>query len=336
MRAKRANTGVFLASIFSIALVGFGIGWAAETGGVVETENGYYYTVQKGDTLWGLSQRFAHTPWVWPELWEENKQIANPHLIYPGQRIRLMRKKGTGGVMDEQGADYIHYYFSAIDRVGFIRKEPVVPHGVLFKVRDRARTMISDGDIVYIHPEGQAALRTGERHTIYRTFAPILEDGSKKLIGTQHLLCGVLEILQREPDYAIAKVIDAYRPIQLNDKLMPYNRRLQRLPITPSPAGIEAVIIRPEEEAQDMVAETSIAFIDRGKAHGIQVGQLYSVYYRDEHQLGTPKAPRKVVTPVDYGELIVVHVEETTATVLITDSEKEFFAGTRVRTPLKR
>jgi hypothetical protein len=42
-----------------------------------------------------------------------------------------------------------------------------------------------------------------------------------------------------------------------------------------------------------------------------------------------------VTTPVDYGELLILHVEDNTATVLITDSEKEFFAGTRVRTPLK-
>ena len=61
----------------------------------VETENGYYYTVQKGDTLWDLSRRFSTTPWVWPELWEENSDtISNPHLIYPGQKIRLTRIAG--------------------------------------------------------------------------------------------------------------------------------------------------------------------------------------------------------------------------------------------------
>jgi hypothetical protein len=333
MNREKAIVGVFLATL-TLVWFGYGAGWAADTGGIVETENGYYYTVQKGDTLWGLSQRFSTTPWVWPELWEENKQIANPHLIYPGQKIRLMRKKGAAGPADGPGMDFIHYYFSPIDHVGFIRKTPVVPQGTIFKVRDRARSMISIDDIVYINPEGQAALKPGERHTIYRTFDPIVDGKTKELIGTQHLLCGVLEILQKEPDFAVAKVIKAYRPIQLTDKLMPYNRRLPRIPLTPSQPGIEGLIIKPEEK-RDMVAETQIAFIDRGKAHGIRLGQLYSIYYRDEHELGTPRAPKKVVTPVDYGELIVIHVEENTATVLITNSEKEFFAGTRVRTPLK-
>ena len=70
---------------------------AAQTQKTVEYETGFYYTVQKGDTLWDLSQKFSDTPWQWPEMWKENSQIANPHLIYPGQRIRLYRRRGAQG-----------------------------------------------------------------------------------------------------------------------------------------------------------------------------------------------------------------------------------------------
>ncbi len=47
------------------------------------------YTIQKGDTLWDISSKFLKDPFLWPKLWERNPYISNPHLIFPGNPIRL-------------------------------------------------------------------------------------------------------------------------------------------------------------------------------------------------------------------------------------------------------
>jgi len=52
------------------------------------------YTVKKDDTLWDIANIFLDKHWLWPQLWRTNIQIVNPHLIYPGDVLRLRMVDG--------------------------------------------------------------------------------------------------------------------------------------------------------------------------------------------------------------------------------------------------
>lgn len=49
------------------------------------------YIVTKGDTLWGICERFTGNPFNYPRVASDNR-IANPDLIFPGQKIMLKKQ----------------------------------------------------------------------------------------------------------------------------------------------------------------------------------------------------------------------------------------------------
>ena len=323
---------------------------AAEPQENVAFETGFYYTVQKGDTLRDLSKKFSDTPWVWPEMWKENDQIANPHRIYPGERIRLYRKRltqgagtGTGG---ETGAgtqtgmqdkpeltSLLGYAYGAIERVGFIRREAVMPHGTIFKVEGQ-KEMISPQDLVYIQPRENFALMPGNKYTTYRTLQPIVDQKTGKFIGIQHYLTGVVEIIIKRPEFVVGRIIAGYRPIKVGDMLMPYVERMKTVDMHPTPPGIEGNIILAEEH-QSIFGETTVAFIDKGKSDGVEPGQFYWIFKQEKYLLNPKDDNAVTLTPVLLGELLVLRTENTTATVMITDSRRAITAGERIISPFK-
>ena len=313
----------------------------------LDYETGFYYTVQKGDTLWDLSQRFSDTPWQWPDLWRENKQLANPHWIYPGERIRLFRKSDqhrvSGAAVKTEPpkveaaplADkpLIEFFYGNIDQVGFIRKPAVIPHGSIIKSAGDKR-LISKGDIVYIRyadSASAAAFAPGTRMTLFRHLRPTEDPHATKQIGTQHLLTGIVEITQKETDYAIAKVMKAYNAILLEDMLMPYEAKNPNIALSDSLPGMNGQIIAGEIHNK-LLGDHHIAFIDKGYDDRIMAGQSYHVYNPEKGAVRTGGKSIELER-VYTGSILVLHTEKTTSTVVITHNIQKITPGDRFQTP---
>ena len=86
MAAKLKHLSQALRTVFVVAML-----TVATYAAAVEMRGDHpdTYVVKRGDTLWDIAGRFLKRPWLWPEIWQANPQIANPHLIYPGDVISL-------------------------------------------------------------------------------------------------------------------------------------------------------------------------------------------------------------------------------------------------------
>ncbi len=126
------------------------------------------YVVKRGDTLWDISARFLKKPWLWPEIWQANPQIKNPHLIYPGDVIslayldRLAVQPGPrqAAPINAIPLDQIEAFLKDLRVVDEFEQLPYV----VSLEEDRLRG--SQGQVVYVR--GLAGAQPGQRYLIVR------------------------------------------------------------------------------------------------------------------------------------------------------------------------
>ena len=69
-----------------------GVALTQGSGVAPDGQKGQLHVVVGGDTLWDITHHYIETPWIWPSIWQENANIQNPHLIYPGDLIWITDK----------------------------------------------------------------------------------------------------------------------------------------------------------------------------------------------------------------------------------------------------
>ncbi|WP_414540413.1 LysM peptidoglycan-binding domain-containing protein [Stenotrophomonas forensis] len=296
----------------------------------VEVNGGHpdTYVVRKGDTLWDIAARFLQKPWLWPEIWQANPQIANPHLIYPGDVLSLayldrVTVAAQPGPRQEAPIDAIPLaqvepFLKQLSVVDNIEQLPQV-----VGLEDN-RLRVSGGDAAYVN---LADAQLGQRWAVVRPTVRYAQPkptedlnangdvtpGSGNLwkaYNAPNARRGVLgyELAQLATG-TITRVADGKagastlaldkstggREVRVGDRLVPVEARpydLQFVPHVPA-AGVEGVDVRVLAVTDMFTAggPRDVIAISAGRAQGVDNGTVFSLWRQGRHVANRLKYP---------------------------------------------
>ncbi len=219
------------------------------------------YTVKRGDTLWGISGMYLRQPWRWPELWGMNlSSIANPHLIYPGQVLYLVRSNGYARLSTTApNGDSEVVRLSPQTRESSLNDlalptlpphliepflaEPLVVDSQALTQAPRIiatqdkRVLMANGDRAYVRNSGGALVTTGKgqpaSYRIFRDATPLKDPVTGEILGYEAKYLGsatvargetLLESAPGQPAQTAPGTVDIIRSkneIRAGDRLLP-------------------------------------------------------------------------------------------------------------------
>ncbi len=336
----------------------------ADTRGMVNPSAPKHYTVKRGDTLWGIASMYLRDPWLWPEVWILNPQVANPHLIYPGDTLALAY--GADGrpqvSLEQAGAVRLDPRLrnSALDSA-----IPTIPYSAIAAFLSRPTVVTADemrhapyvlafrdkheiagsGIEVYIRnlPAAENA-----RFAIVHVGNPLRDPDDGKVVGYEGIYTATA-LVQRPGDPAKALLIDPARETLRGDRLL--SADASETPVTfalRAPASDVHGRIIDVVGGTELAGQFAVVVINRGKRHGLEPGNVLAVdqagdvvrdLYRggrtigNTNGLGTSFAPRVRLPDERNGTLLVFKVFDRVSFGLIVGASDTIHVADVVRNP---
>lgn len=318
------------------------------------------YVVKKGDTLWGISNKFLKNPAYWPEVWDKNQKVKNPHLIFPGDVLFIYQGRGKGG----KGSTTISE--KMIPQMRVIRKGGGEPISTLSPFLSWPRVLdenainnapyivdAKDANILLEVDQTVYVKKLRDRHAggeyaIFNVGKELTDPKSGRKYGREVIYNGFLEVERpsTHAEVATALVIESKREIKRGDRL---------LYIEDETHNLKAPIILPNRkvrgevislfDAEMVSGQTQIITINKGKRQGIKAGYTLGVYSPgklvddpiartvSKHDLDVSKPLKVEIPPSLAATAIVYKVLNDISYAVITDSSHEVRNGYKIGNP---
>jgi hypothetical protein len=272
-------------------------GEAAAAGPVIAPNAPDSYTVKHGDTLWGIAKLFLRDPWYWPEIWQVNPQVQNPHRIYPGDTLRLVYVNGQPRILLQPGLERgngarvtprvrsaeleaaittIPYEKVAafMSKPAVLTKEQIKNAPYVLATRD-AHIVMADDDTVYARGfTGQVDI--GVHYNFMRVGEALRDPDDNHIIGYHGIYTGSGHVT-RSGDPTSLLMTESVRETYPGDKLFPggVDVPLDFVPSAPR-SKVKGRIIA-VQGGTVVIGQYEVVAINRGTRDGLAAGNVLAV-----------------------------------------------------------
>ena len=312
------------------------------------------YTVKKGDTLWGIAERYTDDAWQWPNIWYQNNQVKNPHLIFPGDIIGLTNIGGEVRVtVVSRGAESRTVKMTPTARIEPIESAiPTIPMDAVmpFIINNRiveskelkdAPYIVSAGAERIINGAGGTSYARGDfdegyanAYGIFRASEVYRDPETEEVLGLEAMEIGLANVKSQEKDIITLDLVKTSQQVKEGDRLLTTeNRQLvaRFQPKAPDEYVDGFIISVPGGVSQ--IGQYSMIVINKGIRDGVTEGAVLDIMKRGAVVRDRTKEEHIRLPSEKAGQLMVFRAYEKLSYALVVKAERALKVGDQVRSP---
>lgn len=311
------------------------------------------YLVKEGDTLWDISSMFLESPWLWPEIWDINPQLDNPHLIFPGDEIYLVWVDGRPRLRVRRGDASSTVKLTPTMRIEPLdRAIPVISLEAIgpwlqgnrvvapedlenapYVVAGTGRHLISAaGDSIYARgqlPEGETGFG------IFRAGEVFVDPETGEVLGLEAVDIGSAAL--RDPhdaDISQFEVTRITEEVRTSDRLLPNEARKVSASFQPrAPETQISGVMLTVAGGVTQIGTLDVVAVNRGSREGLEEGHVLAIYQRGEIVRDEIRNEKVQIPDVRAGLLMIFRTFEKMSYGIVLKSNRQLAVGDRVTEP---